>query len=111
MKIKQNYLNKKPLHNPEISWSVEDGAVTLKVENKGFYNKLAQLLFKRPKTSFIHLDKMGSFIWPLIDGQKTIAELGQLVDIQFSENAHPLYERLVQYFKTLDSCGFIKWNN
>ena len=108
----QNYLDKKPLRKDGINWnSDQNGIVTLEIENKGFYNRIAQKLFKKPKISFIHLDEMGSFVWPIIDGEKDIAEIGKLVDGHFGEKAHPLYERLSKYFQILESYGFISFKN
>ncbi len=105
-----NYLDKIPVHPEGIPWSKdENGIVTLEIENKGFFNKIAQKFFKRPKTSYIHLDKTGSFVWPLIDGKKSISDLAADVDAEFGEEAHPLYERLAQFFRVLDSYKFISW--
>lgn len=108
--ISKNYLDKIPSHPDAIGWSQdEEGKVTLEIENKGWANKIAQKLFKRPKISYVHLDEMGSFLWPLIDGKADIVELGKKVDEHFGESAHPLYERLARYFQILDSYHFIKW--
>ena len=87
----------------------EKGIVTLEIENKGWANKLAQKFFKRPRVSYVHLDEMGSFIWPLIDGENNIIELGKLVQEHFGENANPLYERLARYFQILESYRFVEW--
>ena len=108
----ENFLDNKPIRNENIGWSADDnGIVTLEIENKGVFNRIAQKLFKKPKISYVHLDEMGSFVWPVIDGEKDITELGKLVDEHFGEKAHPLYERLAKYFQILNSYGFIKWNN
>lgn len=108
----ENFLDNKPIRNENIGWSADDnGIVTLEIENKGVFNRIAQKLFKKPKISYVHLDEMGSFVWPVIDGEKDITELGRLVDEYFGEKAHPLYERLAKYFQILHSYGFIKWNN
>ncbi len=104
-----NYLDKIPVH-PDIKWSAdENGIVTLEIENKGAMNRIAQKLFKKPKVSYIHLDKTGSFVWPLIDGKKSIEDLAKDVDAHFGAEAHPLYERLAQFFRVLDSYKFINW--
>lgn len=103
-----NFLDKKPSRKDGIDWTTDkDGIVTLEINNKGFFNFLAQKLFKKPKISYIHLDEMGSFVWPLIDGEKDITELGKMVDEHFGEKAQPLYERLAKYFMILESYGFI----
>lgn len=108
--ISQNYLEKIPIRPGHIKWSAdENGIVTLDIENTGLFNRVAQKLFKKPKVSHIHLDEIGSFVWPLLDGQKNIIELGKMVEEEFGEKANPLYERLAKYFQILDSYQFIEW--
>ena len=108
--ISKNYLEKVPVRPASIGWKTDEkGIVTLEIENKGWANKLAQVFFKRPKISYVHLDEMGSFIWPVIDGEKNIIELGELVKEHFGENANPLYERLARYFQILESYRFVEW--
>jgi hypothetical protein len=107
-KISENYLEKVPAR-ADIEWDTDsDGNVTLHIENKGVMNKIAQVLFKKPKVSYIHLDEMGSFIWPLIDGKKDIIKIGESVKEHFGEKAEPLYERLAKYIQTLESYKFIQ---
>lgn len=106
----QNYLERVPKRNQAINWKADDkGIITLEIENTGVMNRICQKLFKKPKISYIHLDETGSFVWPLIDGKRDITELGKFVEEHFGEKAHPLYERLAQYFKILESYGFIKF--
>ena len=106
--IKRNYLEKIPVRNPDIKWDTDQkGLIALKIENKGWANRIAQKLFRRPKMSYIHLDENGSLIWPLIDGERDIIKIGEMVDEHFGEKAHPLYERLAQFMKILESYKFI----
>ena len=98
------------MRTEKIQWSVsEDKMITLDIENTGFFNRLAQKIFARPKVSHIHLDKIGSFVWTLMDGEKDIIVLGGLVKEHFGDEAEPLYERLAKYFQILDSYSFIEW--
>ncbi len=107
----ENYLERKPICKDGLNWSKdENGNVTLEMENKGLANRIMQKLIKKPKISYIHLDEMGSFIWPLMDGERDILEIGKYVEEHFGEKASPLYERLAQYFKTLEKYNFISWN-
>ncbi len=109
-KKSENYLEKKPMRPAHIGWSAdESGNVTLEIENKGIFNRVAQKLLKKPKISYIHLDEIGSFLWPIIDGEKSIMDIGPLVEEKFGEKSHPLYERLSKYFQILDSYSFIEW--
>ena len=74
----ENYLEKKPVCKNGLNWSKdENGNVTLEMENKGVANRIMQKLIKKPKISYIHLDEMGSFIWPLMEGEKDILEIGK----------------------------------
>lgn len=104
-----NYLDLIPLHCASLRCTVDEmGNVTLFQENKGVFHFLAQKILKKPKVSQIHLDEMGNFVWPLIDGTRTVYEIAQLVKEEFGEKAEPLYERLVQYIQTLENYGFIE---
>jgi len=99
-KVKENYLDKIPQRNETFSWyKEENGTVTIEVENKGIFNRIAQKLLKKPKVTKVHLDENGSFIWPLLDGELTVSEIG--------EKANPLYERLIKYLGILESYRFI----
>ena len=105
----QNFLELKPQKNESIGWSADEkGMVTLEIVNKGFFNKIAQKFFKKPKISYVHLDENGSFIWPIIDGESNVITIAQKVKEHFGDAAEPLYERLVKYFQILESYGFIK---
>ena len=107
MKKEENYLEKIPVRG-DFKWTTDnDGIVTLEIENKGVFNKIAQKLFKKPRISYVHLDKMGSFIWPIIDGEKSILDISEDVDKEFGEDAKPLYERLAKFFQILASYGFV----
>lgn len=108
--ISENYLERKPARPEGISWSADENEiVTLDIENTGAFNRIAQKLLKKPKVTHIHLDEIGSFVWPLLDGEKNIIELGKEVEKHFGEKANPLYERLAKYFQILDSYHFVEW--
>ncbi len=104
-----NYLERTPKPAETIAWEQKDGIVTIVVENRGVFHKLAQKLLKKPKKSYIHLDAFGSFAFLQMDGTRTILDIGKLVEAQFGEEAHPLYERLAKFCQILDSYGFIQF--
>lgn len=108
--ITKNYLEGIPLKNPALNWSAdEEGLVTLEIENTGLFNRIAQKIFKKPEISYVHLDEMGSFVWPLMDGEADLVKIGKHVKEHFGEKAEPLYERLAKYFQILESYNFILW--
>jgi len=51
---------------------------------------------------------MGSFIVSLIDGKKSLIEIGEAVKAEFGDKAEPLYERLAKYIQIMESYGFIE---
>ena len=109
-KISENYLEKIPARKTGLEWTIDDDAkVTINIPNKGFFNKMAQKLFKKPPVTYVHLDEHGSFVWTVIDGNKNIITLGQEVKERFGQAAEPLYPRLAKFFQILDSYGFVEW--
>ena len=106
-----NYLDLIPQRAEALRWHTEEqtGRVTLEVENTGLFNTIAQKLFHRPRFTQVHLDETGSYLWPLIDGQKTVDQLAQCVKARFGEKAEPLYPRIVKYFQIVESYHFISF--
>ena len=58
-----------------------------------------------------HKDAQGTFIWPLIDGKRTVTDIAALVKEEFGEAAEPLYPRIIKYFQIVESYHFIKFAN
>ena len=78
MKSKQpkNYLDYVPVRNPGIQYHTDEkGIVTVEIEWKGFYHRIAQRFFHRPMVSDIRLDNYGSFVWLIIDDQSDVHQL------------------------------------
>ena len=111
-KQKKNYLELIPERAERIVWETgENGIVVLQVENTGVFNRIAQKLFKRPRYTKVHMDRYGSFLWPLIDGEKTVLELADLQKQAFGEEVEPLYPRIVKYFQIVESYHFIRFKH
>lgn len=107
-----NYLDLIPEKSSSLKWHTDlKERVILEVENTGIMNKIAQSLFNKPRFTKVHLDANGSFIWPLIDGKRTVADIALLVKEQFGEAAEPLYPRIIKYFQIVESYHFIRFVN
>ncbi len=111
-KMDVNYLDLTPVKAQDLRWhkDIKD-RVILEVENTGAFNTIAQKIFNKPRFTKVHLDSQGSFIWPLIDGEKTVADIAVLVKEQFGEAAEPLYPRIIKYFQIVESYHFIRFEN
>lgn len=111
-KPKENYLDYIPRPNRLFETEINDaGHVEILTEHRGFYNKIAQKIFKKPRFSHIELDDFGTFIWNQMDGRKSIYEIGGAVKEQFGEKAEPLYERLSKFMKILHDQHYIVYEN
>lgn len=104
-----NYLEYIPVHASIIESVVDqEGCVTIFQEHQGFFYWITQKLLKKPRVSQIHLDEMGNFIWPLMDGERNILAIAELVKERFGKEAEPLYDRLVTYIDTMERYGFVE---
>ena len=100
-----------PVRSDRVEWQTEDDCgVTLRVENRGAFNRLAQLLFFRPRVSYIHLDDLGSFVWSRLDGKTQTADIVSAMEKQYGNKAQPTEERLLRFLGMLKENGFIVWN-
>lgn len=111
-KSQMNYLDLIPQKADGLDWYRDRKEyVVLKVENKGLFYTIAQKLFHKSQYTKVHLDAMGTFIWPLIDGNRTVTDIALLVKEKFQEAAEPLYPRIVKYFQIIESYHFVKFVN
>lgn len=110
MKKKENSMDFVPIKNPTFKYHTNDkNLIVVEVTRSGFFDKIAQKVFKVPKKSDIELDELGSFVWNLIDGEKTIYDISVLVKEEFKDKCEPLYERLIKYFVILNDNKFITY--
>ncbi|WP_148409050.1 PqqD family protein [Murimonas intestini] len=107
-KEENNYLDYIPVPDPGFEWDLDEkGIVTVHMVNRGFYNWIAQKLFKRPGISHIRLDETGSFAWKQMDGKRSIYEIALLMEKHLSGAEGPGYSRLAEYFRILYRNHFI----
>ena len=106
-RIDESYV---PLRSQKIEWSAdENGLVTITMENSGFFNKALQLLMKKPKRSFIHLDEKGSFFWRSADGSHTLGEIALGSAEKFSEAPDISLTAAKRFLEILCGCGFYSY--
>lgn len=107
-KVSANYFDAVPTRGSERPWRVkDDGMVEIDMENKGFYNTIAQKLFKKPRVSHIALDKYGSVVWKNIDGKNTVMDIIRAMENEFPKEKDRMLDRVVTYLATLQTNGFI----
>ena len=108
-KNKRNYLDFVPIKNPDIEYQTGDnGKVTVFIEWKGFYHRIAQKFFHRPRVSDIQLDDYGSFVWLAIDDNKDVHQLSKELDARFP-NMEKSLSRLIKFLEILRDNHLIRW--
>lgn len=81
----------------------EDGIVTvLERQDHPIQRFARKLKVKIPEYRRIDLDEYGSYVYSLLDGQRTVREVGQALDTKFGEQVQPLYERLSLFLTFLE---------
>lgn len=87
----------------KVGHEMNNNFVVLKFKNskKGFIDKL---FFKNKKevTYKIDLDEIGSFIWLLIDGKKSVNSLINFTSEKFGEKVEPVDQRVKLFLKQMN---------
>ena len=111
-KISKNYMDSIFEHNPNLKWNISEvessTRVVLDVENTGFFNKIAQKFFRRPKVSHIWLDEYGSTLWQLLDGKNSVFDVVNLMNEKFPSETDKMLNRVISFFHTLQVNKFIQ---
>jgi hypothetical protein len=66
-------------------------------------------MFKINQTYNVNLEKYGSSVWRLCNGEATVKEIGEVLREQYGEDVEPLYERLSYYLTLLEKNKLIKY--
>lgn len=112
-KISKNYMDSIFVHKPTLQWHLSENEskkqiVVLDVENIGFFNKIAQKFFHRPKVSHIWLDEYGSTLWQLLDGKNSVFDVVNLMNEKFPSETDKMLNRVISFFHTLQVNKFIQ---
>lgn len=112
MKKEKSYLDYIPIINEENEWFLdEEDIVEIHVVNKGLFNRMCQVLLKKPRISKIKLDQYGSRVWMAIDNSSDIGEIAEVVRDEFKDNDNMFYERLVKFFAILKENKFVTYKD
>ena len=85
----------------------EDGAVVLDMEHTGFFDRIAQRFFQRPRVSHITLDAYGSALWKLLDGERGVGAVAGAMETAFPDERERMLDRCVQFLGTLEANHFV----
>ena len=95
------------LPTQNIHWHNENAFVILDVENKGFFNKIAQKFFNQPRVSHIALDSYGTELWLLLDGKNTVFDIVNKMKNKFPTEQDRMLDRVITFLHTLQVNKYI----
>lgn len=105
---KKNALDFVYERNDDFSWKEEKHKVVIDVKNRGAFNRIAQMLFKRPKISHISLDEYGSVFWKNIDGVNSVFDIYNLMCEAFPDEKEMMLDRVLKFVKILSDNRYIR---
>ena len=88
---------------------LEDGTVDVLIPRYGenvMGRLLKKILSNRPVR--VHLDDVGTHVWRLCDGDRTVKQIGESLHEQFGERVEPLYDRLETFVSQMLKADLIK---
>jgi hypothetical protein len=81
----------------------KDNVVTiLQKQDHKVQNFFRKLKFKIPEYKKTSLDEYGSCIFLMIDGKKTVKDIGEGLEVKYGDKVHPLYERLLLFLNHIE---------
>lgn len=112
-KLSVNYLIQVPVRK-EMEYTETDGKITLLLP-KFKSDKYSNWLIPRWKSTHIkfHLDEIGSQVWRLIDGQRSVEDICNEVKLFLSNQDKPIdqvEERVTSFLTILSRNEFIRFN-
>jgi hypothetical protein len=90
-----------------------DNIVTMLVKQDHKIQKFfRKLKFRIPEYKRTSLDEYGSWVFLLIDGVKTVKDIGENLEVKYGDKVHPLYERLLLFLNHINvNCHYIEKTN
>ena len=109
-KSQENFLLYRPLRKIE-KWEVSNDKVKLFFQHEKLVEKFMRWLIKKSKVSDIELDEMGSFVWQLCDGTKTVYDIALAMMERFEMTEQNSIDRLIMFIRYLSRRGWIIFIN
>lgn len=91
------------------NWQMRNGKVLLIFEHNKAVERFIRWLVKKPTTSDIELDEIGSRVWKYINGEDTVYDIGQKLLANYGDQMNPVYDRLIMYLRHLNKKGWISF--
>lgn len=90
------------------AWEKRNGKVLLIFYHSKTVEKFVRWLIKKPYVSDVELDDIGSATWQLIDGERTVFDIGEKLKEKYEDKCEPVYDRLIMYLRYLVRKGWVQ---
>ncbi|MBZ9636832.1 PqqD family protein [Clostridium sp. FP1] len=105
-KSEENFLLYRPLRKIE-QWEVNGEKVKLFFHHNKPVERFMRWLIKKSKVSDIQLDEMGSMVWQLCDGTRTVYDIALALVERFNDTEENSINRLIMFLRYLSRKGWI----
>jgi hypothetical protein len=104
MKSNEEVLNLVYQIRDDLEYEVDEKNIVTIIKRQDHWVQrfFRKLRFKIPEVTYIKLDAYSSFIFLNIDGNRTVKEIGEIMDEKYGEEAKPLYERLLLFLNHIE---------
>lgn len=111
MKTNEDILNLRFKICDNVEYKIDkSGIVTLlEKQDHKIQSILRKLKFKIPMYKEIELDEYCSMVFIMLNGENTVKEVGENLNLKYGESVHPLYERLLVFINHIyANCNYIE---
>lgn len=104
-------LSCKPVRNEEVNWEEEDGKIVL-IYPKNFtrFERFLHRHLGGPDNIKRPLDKKGTFIWNMCDGEHNVDEICRATYKEFKEDIEPVLRRVWGFLQILHNLNLITFD-
>ncbi len=107
-KSEENFLLYRPLRDIE-KWEVNDEKVKLFFINDKPVEKFIRGIIKKSTVTDMELDEMGSMVWQLSDGTKTVYDIALIMKEKFNDTEQNSIDRVIMFVKYLHGKKWIAY--
>ncbi len=105
----RQFSQKRPKWLEQVEWQNLGEKVVVKVRRSDFMATLLQWLVSRPIYRQVELDEIGSFVWQLCDGSRTVNEIAESLQQRYQLERREAFASLAEFLNQLQRRGLIKF--
>ncbi len=102
----KNLLTLIPIRIREFEMEGEKAVILLPRFSSGWPARHIQPRLKKPNMK-VQLDEIGTLVWQLIDGHRTVMDIAEEVEKQFGERVNPPHKRVGMFVTMMKNEGMI----